>query len=236
MEAFIVGILDIIIAAICFARFFCIIVDSKTPEIIINIKVWILISIGTFLAFFLVPLLLGGHYSSNLVFRSGYTFFWIPLVGIPFVVACIKIVAFFYKRNIEKKATIIKDQALAEIEKIKLVSKEINGHIEKYNQVCKTVALLGVFDENNLFHEYKFKKTLFFQNLMNGKQMSTIDIKSQEKQDIAHLISNFRIRTDSLPLIGSKINSMTNDDLIKTWRSIGRKPNKFIKKVEKLIK
>lgn len=236
MEGLLMWIIDIIIVAFCCARFFCIIGDSKTPEIIINIKVWILISIGTFLVFFLVPLLLGGHYSSNFVFRSGYTFFWIPLVGIPFVVVCIKIVALFYKRNIEKKVAAIKEKAASEVDKIKLVCKEINEHIEQYYRLCKLVGLLDNLCENNLKSEYMDKKAIFFQNLMKGKQMSKLNLSTQEKQSIAKLISNYKIGMDYIPRISNKINSMTNEDLIKTWRSAKRKPHRFVEKIKELIK
>lgn len=40
----------------------------------------------------------------------------------------------------------------------------------------------------------------------------------------------------NIPRISNKINSMTNEDLIKTWRSAKRKPHRFIEKVKELIK
>ena len=98
------------------------------------------------------------------------------------------------------------------------------------------VGLLDNLCENNLKSEYMDKKAIFFQNLMKGKQMSTLNLSTQEKQSIAKLISNYKIGMDYIPRISNKINSMTNEDLIKTWRSAKRKPHRFIEKVKELIK
>ena len=50
------------------------------------------------------------------------------------------------------------------------------------------------------------KKAIFFQNLMKGKQMSTLNLSTQEKQSIAKLISNYKIGMDYIPRISNKIN------------------------------
>ena len=107
---------------------------------------------------------------------------------------------------------------------------------DRYYRLCKLVGLLDNLCENNLKSEYMDKKAIFFQNLMKGKQMSTLNLSTQEKQSIAKLISNYKIGMDYIPRISNKINSMTNEDLIKTWRSAKRKPHRFIEKVKELIK
>ena len=148
----------------------------------------------------------------------------------------VKMVRYYKKQNEEKKVAAIKEKAASEVDKIKLVCKEINEHIEQYYRLCKLVGLLDNLCENNLKSEYMDKKAIFFQNLMKGKQMSTLNLSTQEKQSIAKLISNYKIGMDYIPRISNKINSMTNEDLIKTWRSAKRKPHRFIEKVKELIK
>ena len=235
MEGLLMWIIDIVVIIVCFVRFIYI-ADSKKPEEVIKIKQWRSISIGAILGFFLVPLLFGGYYSKEIIFQSWYTALLIPLVATPLIITSVKMVRYYKKQNEEKKVAAIKEKAASEVDKIKLVCKEINEHIEQYYRLCKLVGLLDNLCENNLKSEYMDKKAIFFQNLMKGKQMSTLNLSTQEKQSIAKLISNYKIGMDYIPRISNKINSMTNEDLIKTWRSAKRKPHRFIEKVKELIK
>lgn len=48
-------------------------------------------------------------------------------------------VRYYKKQNEEKKVAAIKEKAASEVDKIKLVCKEINEHIEQYYRLCKLI-------------------------------------------------------------------------------------------------